>query len=89
MGRERPADTAISVVQFLEKALARIERSGEHANDNPFADALYVIFMTVRTAILNGRILEFAEACFEFTAQQAGREGPRLTLHVPAEASNN
>lgn len=88
---EKPAETAIRLATYLSKARSRIEESGEVEKENPFALALYVVCITIQTAILNGKLLEFAAHCFEFTAKQAGREVPAelAGLHAPHEPSDN
>lgn len=90
MRNQSPAETAIAVARYMERTSSRLNASGEVDRENPYAVALYIVAITVGAAIINGKLLEFASHCFEFTAKQAGRESPTLTLHAPAgEPSNN
>jgi hypothetical protein len=83
MSKETTADIAIRLMAYLLKVRARIEEADE-LGDNAFAVALHVIAGTVQAAVLNGKILEFADHCLEFAATQARHPGhPELFLAHP------
>jgi hypothetical protein len=84
MARETTTDTALRLTTYLLKVRRRLEGSGEVDRENVIAVALYTIAITVQTAILNGKILEFAEACYHFTAAQAGKKEPQGGLSFAA-----
>lgn len=92
MAHETTADTAIHLASYLQSVRTRIKESGEVEQENKFATGLFVIALAVETAILNGKIPEIAESCYDFVVKHSGAELPqglRLRFRDPAPPSDN